>query len=454
MSNFAIARGSVEEYNWFINTYPEDYGSYSTKTLTDWYRWWYQWYNGNTNYTETNQSTGGGSGDDGGSGDGGDGGGQPYVALGSGFGPREVESTEVSKGTLFVSPIGNGDTCSVDSPCSLDSAVNKLKAGDTLFLRGGDYKRTKQLTINVSGTASKPIIIESYPGETAVFDGQIYQPTDVWNKPRFSGIRLSGSYIQVRKVEIKNMALTGVYLRGSHNLVEGTKIHDNYVSGVTGYGGDWHGTQANFDSGYNTIQDNIIYNNSDAELSGGNAYANGDSSDGIAISSGYFYNINHNLVYGNSDDGIDTWRSNDAQIAYNVVYGQGKGPKGNGNGIKTGGNLDPNSLNGRRAYVHHNIVYGNKSRGIDWNSGKDVRFEYNTSYGNGSVGFSSDNSTKVTNNIEANNGGQTLVHTGHSNNSWQTSGNVEFISTDASSSDYLKPKPGTPFEGMGAYAGE
>lgn len=74
----------------------------------------------------------------------------------------------------FVDPV-NGDDANAGSearPCkTVQHALKQLKAGDTLYLRGGRYY--EPVTVAVSGTAQKPITLRSYPGELAFVDGGI-----------------------------------------------------------------------------------------------------------------------------------------------------------------------------------------------------------------------------------------------------------------------------------------
>jgi hypothetical protein len=51
---------------------------------------------------------------------------------------------------------------------TLAHAIERLKPGDTLYLRGGTYHEA--VTLSRSGTPQKPITIRSYPGELAVLD--------------------------------------------------------------------------------------------------------------------------------------------------------------------------------------------------------------------------------------------------------------------------------------------
>jgi hypothetical protein len=65
---------------------------------------------------------------------------------------------------------------------TLAHAVRRLRAGDTLYLRGGTYYEHVRLT--QSGEPDRPITIRSYTGELVVLDGGIREffekPADAW----------------------------------------------------------------------------------------------------------------------------------------------------------------------------------------------------------------------------------------------------------------------------------
>ncbi len=368
------------------------------------------------------------------------------------IGKRNVKKTPLSKGTIFASPNGRGNTCLKSSPCSIRTAFSKLKPGDVLFLRGGEYNITSDLKPPISGTELNPIIIESYPGENAVLVGNYANAQDVNNNPngRTNGIKIDKyiNFIKIRNLEVKNMGFSGIVIKGSNNVIEGCLVHDNILAGIVVYGGQWHENKPDYHIPYlygnnNVIVDNVVRQNSDVGLS-----SNGGNADGISLSSGQENVIIHNTVYSNSDDGIDTWRTNDSFVAFNKVYDNGKG-NGDGNGIKAGGNLSNTATNGLRAVVYNNITFNNKRRGIDYNSGKYDVFKYNTSYNNHSVGVHASSNTVVEFNIASNNGSQNSSL--GTNNSWNIQRNIPFKSTDPNSSDFLKPLSGSRFENMGAY---
>ena len=369
------------------------------------------------------------------------------------IGARPVTATPVSKATMFADPAGNGDLCSYSSPCSIHTAFSKLKAGDVLFLRGGVYIISKTtLRVKESGKADKPIIIESFPGEWAILKGLHEPKNDQTSSLRTNGITISReqNYIHIRRLEIKNMGWAGVAIFGSNNLIEGCNIHHNLSSGIVLYGGEWHedrpGYKIPYPYGYNTIKDNIVHDNSDASLAtkGGNA-------DGIAVSSGRFNKIIHNTVYSNSDDGIDLWRSNYSFVAFNITYDNGKA-NGDGQGIKAGGNLNPQATNGLKANVQHNISYSNKRNGFDVNAGKQVIFKYNTAWKNGRSGFVTNDDTTVEFNLAAENALPTKIKQGHHSNSWQREVTPKFVSKNPESPDFLRPTSNSGLEDTGAYA--
>ncbi|MBL8930811.1 MAG: right-handed parallel beta-helix repeat-containing protein [Kineosporiaceae bacterium] len=343
--------------------------------------------------------------------------------------------TPVARGTLFAAPSGKGSSCTLTAPCSAATAVQRLRAGDVLFLRGGVYAYNRDMNVHASGTQAAPIIVESHPGELAIWDGS-HLGTDSQAVPS-----LYGDHIMMRRIEIRRMTAQGIYISGSHNVLAGINAHDNGLSGIhVHHSYDLpYGAKAS----YNTIVDCTARNNSDAGRSGGVGYANGGNADGISISSGEGNRVIRALADHNSDDGIDTWRSTNTIVQDSVTTANGLAD-GDGNGFKAGG-IAPS----RGTIVERSIAYGNKVNGFDFNSGKDVVFRSNTSWRNGSHGFVTGATTKVTNSVSSEDRQATSGAGAFSNNSWQKGG-VSFVSRDPASSAFLKVSPGSPSQGLGA----
>ena len=64
----------------------------------------------------------------------------------------------------FVSPSGNdGSKGSMDSPWeTLENSVNKLSAGDILYIRGGEYVLAEAVLCQKSGTQDNPIVYAAF----------------------------------------------------------------------------------------------------------------------------------------------------------------------------------------------------------------------------------------------------------------------------------------------------
>jgi parallel beta-helix repeat protein len=74
--------------------------------------------------------------------------------------------------TYYVSPSGNNSNAGTSAGAPLktiNKALEKVVAGDTVYLRGGTYR--EQVEVKRSGAAGKPIIIAAYPGEIPVIKG-------------------------------------------------------------------------------------------------------------------------------------------------------------------------------------------------------------------------------------------------------------------------------------------
>jgi len=374
-----------------------------------------------------------------------------------------VSVTPVSRGTIFISPTGSGSRCTQKEPCNINGLDNSkqsipIKAGDVVFFREGIYfynmERLRRIYLK-GGEKGNPVIYESYPGEKAIFDGSRLKVTikdkekKEWREGR---IQLRENYTIFRKIEIRNMPQYGLRIFGNHNIVEGCIVHDNHLSGIEILNHkDGYSTRSTGGS-FNIVQNNIIYNNSDEFLSYGN-YNLGGNADGITIHSGVDNKLLHNRIYQNSDDGIDTYKSMNSQVSYNLIYANGKGKEGNANGIKVGSS---NRKLGLNPMVTHNIIYGNNGFGITVH-GKDnnATLLYNTAYENQKAGYAILDDTVINYNIAYKNKQGAMVWSQgkeQKNNSWQlTDFLFNFKSLDSESTDFLRLQ-GKYLSALGCYA--
>lgn len=355
------------------------------------------------------------------------------------IGPQPVVATPLASGTKFASPTGSGTACSAGSPCSLATVVGQVTPGAVVFLRGGTYNITSNLTFAASGTASNKITFESYPGESAILDGgTLAEGTQVF-------IRLTGNDNVLRKLEIRNMPAQGLYVPGNRNILDGLWVHHNKLVGIHIHG--TYTTPYGALASYNIVQNTTVSDNSDAGL------GDGGDADGISISSGTGNQILYCLANHNSDDGFDVWRSQNSRIAYSVSTNNGIA-NGNGMGFKIGGAV-PSS--GSR--VDHNLAYNNRTAGFDTNSSADGQYDYNTSWNNDADGYvlctgaaACIGNTVVKRSIASANGTMVSGTGTQTINSWQRGGTAAFISVNPASPDFLRPTVDGGFEDIGAYA--
>lgn len=313
--------------------------------------------------------------------------------------------------TYYTAPNGlDTNSGTINSPWTLQKAVDVAVAGDMVIARGGSY--TTGFYINgKNGTSASHITIQNYSDETPVL--------------KSTYIRInSSSYIDVSGFEV-----TGSHPRtwdwGGIALTDCTNITvlDCYVHDTDYYGGivlqrTSNSKVKNCTASYGgigiTIRENSNYNIIEGCTAKYNDLWRGNS-DGIDISYlGGDGDSHHNAIigctaYNNSDDGIDTWISNYNLIAgctsYRNGYNRAGRSSGDGQGFKLGG-IGTNNNNGGYVLAINNVSFNNKANGMDQNGGSMPVYMYNnTVYNNGNKGITKtlDGIIYVRNNISYNN---------------------------------------------------
>lgn len=327
--------------------------------------------------------------------------------------------------TYYVATNGNdsNDGRSTDRPFrTLQRAANVVSAGDVVWVRGGTY--SSNVSFQRSGTSANPIVFESYPGECAILDGSGQQA--------YQNVRFEGANFNVfRNFVVRNNPAQGIQVvNSSDNLITHVRTHNNGLSGIQNLSGD-----------RNRFSYFITHDNSDG--------SSGDA-DGIGLSSGRDLRIDHCVAYRNSDDGVDTWLSVNTTIERCVSFQNGV-QGGDGNGFKLGGRSQ--TVN---TVIRYSISFANVAEGFNYNSGRNVTLEHNTSYANNVYGFIVANG-QLRNNLAygdqrrgwEDDGGNQLQ-----TNSWDLGiSNPLFLSTDPSSASFLAPAATSPVVGRGTNIG-
>lgn len=314
---------------------------------------------------------------------------------------------------------------------TIQKATSMVKAGDTVFVRGGTYR--EYVTISASGSAGSRITFQSYPGETAIIDGSAVQA------PNSSTVlvRVRGDYVTVKNFEVVNAAWMSVVCWDSATgcIIDGNTIHHGYHTGIIFYSNTG-----------NTAQNNTVYDMYDFNSGGGNA----DCID-TSVGGGRHTYIN-NVVHDCSDDGFDGWASTGNTYIGNISYHNGfvpftSTPKGNGNGFKLGG------LGGGGHTVVGNVSWNNRDRGFDDNTGANNRLYNNTAIANPMANYNFPTSGAVLeNNIAYTGGSGNLGGAAQTKNSWNLGiSNPMFVQiTNPAQSTFARLQSGSPAINVGA----
>lgn len=176
----------------------------------------------------------------------------------------------------FAKADGSGD-CSVSKPCALAFALGKsspVRAGDTLWLRGGTYQGN--VISMLTGSEGKPVTVRQYPGERATIDGNlriegawaIYRDFEVTiSDPDRTKVRPSGIDMFAPNSKLINLVIhdtgngIGFWSPAINSEVYGCILYRNGWEGPTDNRGHGHGIYAQNAEGRKVIADNISFEN-------------------------------------------------------------------------------------------------------------------------------------------------------------------------------------------------
>jgi hypothetical protein len=129
----------------------------------------------------------------------------------------------------------------INNPADLYTALQSARVipGDTLLLRGGTYELTLNYPWNatIQGDAAHPITIKSYPGETAIIEGEVNMSGDyvIWRDLVFRNSKWTSRLTTQSGSEPTDMPVEKkVEMLGDHVSVINCVLHD--LSGFYSYG--------------------------------------------------------------------------------------------------------------------------------------------------------------------------------------------------------------------------
>jgi hypothetical protein len=232
--------------------------------------------------------------------------------------------------TWFVSPSGSfGGKGSIGSPWSLKrlfggdpgfdgiAPPSVIRAGDTICLRGGTYSGFFQTIL--MGTASKPIVIQAYPGERATIDSAaLAGGTSNTN----DGVRLGSEGGQFGYITLRDLEITDSYATDRTNARPGgISITAPGVKVINCIIHDTGGGIGTNDSAYDTeFYGNVIYNVGWDDTKTG--LRQGGTGHGMYVQNRYgFKKIYDNIITDSFGYGLHAYVGGDANLKNLDVQG-------------------------------------------------------------------------------------------------------------------------------------
>src|SRR2546423_755114 len=217
----------------------------------------------------------------------------------------QVTITAVIGIAFYVSATGNDtNPGTILSPWrTIQHAANSVQAGDTVYVRGGVY--TESVNISASGSAiAGPITFQTFPGENAIVDGTGLVPSTSSTQGLIN--ITNQSYISIQGLEVRNYQTAsasaipaGIWVSGSGSNIQilNNLIHNIVTTSETSgnaFGIAVYGTAAPASLDRVTISGNQVYG-----LRTGN-------SESVTVDGNVpNFAITTNIIHDNDNIGID-----------------------------------------------------------------------------------------------------------------------------------------------------
>ncbi len=286
---------------------------------------------------------------------------------------HQVNYRTFSGNNIYVSPTGTqGGAGTVGSPIDIYTAINYVKAGQTIQLAGGTYDMVAGLNIQrgIDGSSDKVIVMKAEDSARAIlnFDNAS------------TGMSVWGDYWFIENIDITKTPgnTKGLQIAGSNNVISQVNAYKNGDTGIQISG-----------TGSETIEkwptDNRVinctsYDNMDPGMNNADGFAAKITVAGGNIFTGC-------IAYNNLDDGWDLFAKIESgpigvvTIDNCVAFNNGTLTTGVGNGDGNGFKLGGDGI----AVAHvlmNSIAYNNNTNGVTSNSNPAVIVRNVTSYGN------------------------------------------------------------------------
>ncbi|MFE9044841.1 carbohydrate-binding protein [Streptomyces sp. NPDC007818] len=294
---------------------------------------------------------------------------------------------------LYVSPTGTAGASGTQAdPTTLASAITRVGAGGTIYLRGGTYAHAQTVTVAAgnNGTSAARKTIAAYPGETPVLDFSAMAESSS-NR----GLALHGDFWHVKGLIVQRAGDNGIYVGGSDNVIERTVTRFNRDTGLQ-LGRIASSTPRDRWPARNLMVSVESHDNADTA---------GENADGFAakLTTGPGNVFRYAVAHHNIDDGWDLYTKPDTgpidpvTVEYSLAYTNGTLSDGtvNANGDRNGYKLGGESIAVDHV-VRRSIAYRNGKHGFTYNSNPgSLKVSENISVDNAQRNFTFEAGTSV-----------------------------------------------------------
>lgn len=299
--------------------------------------------------------------------------------------PSPVAAVPLTGDVFFVAPDGDdADPGTFDRPwATVNYAARVLRAGQTVYLRGGLYELPMQVLLNYPGTEDAWITYRAYPGEQPILDASAIDNTrpGLFSHDAGSFNIERRAYIRVIGLTVRNSHQAGFMVRDSQHIELINNTADTTFSPGIGV---WrtHGGDRTTEH-IKVIGNTVIHANTWDMLPQGYTRRGEPPHEAISIAGAHHFEVAYNHVYNCDKEGIDVKETSahgrvhhnyvhdcdrqglyvdswfgvleDVEVDHNVVHNC----RGAGMAISVEGGREA-----RDVRIHHNLFYNNLGTGI------------------------------------------------------------------------------------------
>lgn len=226
----------------------------------------------------------------------------------------------------FVSPMGDDNAAGMlESPWrTVENSVNRLSAGDILYIREGEYVLTQAVQCQKSGEPDKPIVYSAYGNEKPVINADninfhLQKERYPFGVETGAVFVYQAEYIQIRGIHVKNSHGHGIAVRDSNNVtIDGCKTENTFCCGISLWDTKSTGTVCRHNK---VIGNTVVKATTWDMLPEGRKKGNEPPHEAISIAGACDFEVAFNHVFDCDKEGIDVKEvSHHGTVHHNHVH--------------------------------------------------------------------------------------------------------------------------------------